>query len=121
VMALVLQHHGTADAVRRAAGQLRDRVCAEHRPKMTALMRMQDDAAALQVALNIVQRATDALGILPGTPFPARPSPSESPPDQGHMPAKAGPVTGEPVHLPEIIHAESQRKGLRHDPAVRLG
>lgn len=23
--------------------------------------------------------------------------------------------------LPEIIHAESQRKGLRHDPAVRLG
>lgn len=37
------------------------------------------------------------------------------------MPAKAGPVTGEPVHLPEIIHAESQRKGLRHDPAVRLG
>ncbi len=98
VMALVLQHHGTADAVRRAAGQLRDRVCAEHRPKMTALMRMQDDAAALQVALNIVQRATDALGILPGTAFPARPSPSESPPDQGHMPAKAGPVTGEPVH-----------------------
>ncbi|EQB0382789.1 hypothetical protein QVN01_22525 [Pseudomonas aeruginosa] len=98
VMALVLQHHGTADAVRRAAGQLRDRVCAEHRPKMTALMRMQNDAAALQVALNIVQRATDALGILPGTPFPARPSPSESPPDQGHMPAKAGPVTGEPVH-----------------------
>ncbi|EPB6485942.1 hypothetical protein ACRQ9B_006566, partial [Pseudomonas aeruginosa] len=81
VMALVLQHHGTADAVRRAAGQLRDRVCAEHRPKMTALMRMQDDAAALQVALNIVQRATDALGILPGTAFPARPSPSESPPD----------------------------------------
>ncbi|HIE1089287.1 TPA: hypothetical protein ACXJFW_001141 [Pseudomonas aeruginosa] len=78
--------------------QLRDRVCAEHRPKMTALMRMQDDVAALQVALNIVQRATDALGILPGTPFPARPSPSESPPDQGHMPAKAGPVTGEPVH-----------------------
>ncbi|HBO8679391.1 TPA: hypothetical protein L5B49_001609 [Pseudomonas aeruginosa] len=73
VMALVLQHHGTADAVRRAAGQLRDRVCAEHRPKMTALMRMQDDAAALQVALNIVQRATDALGILPGTPFPAGP------------------------------------------------
>lgn len=82
----------------RAAGQLRDRVCAEHRPKMTALMRMQNDAAALQVALNIVQRATDALGILPGAPFPARPSPSESPPDQGHMPAKAGPVTGEPVH-----------------------
>ncbi len=73
VMALVLQHHGTADAVRRAAGQLRDRVCAEHRPKMTALMRMQDDAAALQLALNIVQRATDALGILPGTPFPAGP------------------------------------------------
>lgn len=68
VMALVLQHHGTADAVRRAAGQLRDRVCAEHRPKMTALMRMQDDAAALQVALNIVQRATDALGILAGKP-----------------------------------------------------
>lgn len=98
VMALVLQHHGTADAVRRAAGQLRDRVCAEHRPKMTALMRMQDDAAALQVALNIVQRATGALGILAGKPYPARPSPSESPPDQGHMPAKAGSVTGEPVH-----------------------
>ncbi|HEJ2488810.1 TPA: hypothetical protein SL179_002155 [Pseudomonas aeruginosa] len=73
VMALVLQHHGTADAVRRAAGQLRDRVCAEHRPKMTALMRMQDDVAALQVALNIVQRATDALGILPETAFPAGP------------------------------------------------
>ena len=26
------------------------------------------------------------------------PLPSEGPPDQGHMPAKAGPVTGEPVH-----------------------
>ncbi|HBP1607782.1 TPA: hypothetical protein L5U91_002460 [Pseudomonas aeruginosa] len=46
----------------------------------------------------IEQCATDALGILAGKPFPARPSPSESPPDQGHMPAKAGPVTGEPVH-----------------------
>ncbi len=32
-----------------------------------------DERAALQVALNIVQRATDALGILPGTPFPAGP------------------------------------------------
>ena len=72
---------------------------------MTALMRMQDDAAALQVALNIVQRATDALGILPGTPFPARPSPSESPPDQGHMPAKAGPSPVSRCILPEIIHA----------------
>lgn len=40
---------------------------------MTALKRMQDDAMALQVALNIVQRATEALGILLGTPFPAGP------------------------------------------------
>lgn len=97
-LAVVEDAASKGDAARRAAGQLRDRVCAEHRPKMTALMRMQDDVAALQVALNIVQRATDALGILAGKPFPARPSPSESPPDQGHMPAKAGPVTGEPVH-----------------------
>ncbi len=105
VMALVLQHHGTADAVRRAAGQLRDRVCAEHRPKMTALMRMQDVVAALQVALNIVQRATDALGILPGTAFPARPSPSESPPDQGTCPPRLVPSPVSRCILPEIIHA----------------
>ena len=67
---------------------------------------MQDDAAALQVALNIVQRATDALGIPGGKPFPARPSPSESPPDQGHTcPPRLVPSPVSRCILPEIIHA----------------
>ncbi|MFP9018766.1 hypothetical protein ACLI37_29340 [Pseudomonas aeruginosa] len=48
VMALVLQHHGTADGVRRAAGQFRDRGCAEHRAKMCARMRKEEDAATRQ-------------------------------------------------------------------------
>lgn len=118
VMALVLQHHGPANAVRRAAGQLRDRVFAEHRPKMTAPMRMQDDTAALQVALNIVQRATDALGILAGKPFPARPSPSEGPPDQGTCPPRLVPSPVNRCILPEIIHDAAQRKGLRNRPVI---
>ncbi len=121
VMALVLQHHGTADAVRRAAGQLRDRVCAEHRPKMTALMRMQDDVAALQVALNIVQRATDALGILAGKPFPARPSPSESPPDQGTCPPRLVPSPVSRYILPEIIHARGPTERVAEQPGRRAG
>lgn len=69
-MALVLQVHGTAEAVRQLAGRIRDKVCMEHRPKMRALARLQNDELVLQTALNIVQRATDALGIHPGTPFP---------------------------------------------------
>ncbi|UXJ54852.1 DUF7740 domain-containing protein [Pseudomonas citronellolis] len=69
-VALVLQVHGTAEAVRQLAGRIRDKVCMEHRPKMRALARLQNDELVLQTALNIVQRATDVLGIHPGTPFP---------------------------------------------------
>ncbi|MFK8398122.1 hypothetical protein M2D07_006375 [Pseudomonas sp. BGr12] len=69
VMALVLRIHGTADAVRQLARRIRDKVCMEHRPKMRALARMENDDQALRTALTIVQRATDALGIYPGQPF----------------------------------------------------
>ncbi len=105
VMALVLQHHGTADAVRRAAGQLRDRVCAEHRPKMTALMRMQEDVAALQVALNIVQRATDAWASWRESRFRPDLRPAKAHRIRGTCPPRLVPSPVSRCILPEIIHA----------------
>lgn len=68
--ALVLRIHGTAGAVRQSAHRIRDKVCMEHRPKMRALARMESDDQVLRTALTVVQRATDALGIYPGQPFP---------------------------------------------------
>lgn len=73
IMALTLRIHGTADAVRQTARNLRFKVCMEHQPKMKALAKLADDRATLQSALNIVQRATDALGVLPGVPFEVLP------------------------------------------------
>lgn len=70
VMALVLANVGTAEAVRQAARNIRDKVCMEHRPKMRALAKLADDAAVMRCAINIVERATDAMGIHPGEPFP---------------------------------------------------
>lgn len=66
VMAMVLREHGTPDAVRKAAGRLRDKVCMEHRTIMARLMRMSDDAVVMTVARNIANRGTDAMGVLPG-------------------------------------------------------
>lgn len=66
VFALSLSIHGTADAAR----QMRDKVCMEHQPKLNLLARIEDDAKVMQAVVNIVQRATDQLGILPGVTFP---------------------------------------------------
>ncbi len=70
VLALVLALHGTAAAVRRAARQMADKVCMEQQPGMKRLAKVEDDAKVMAAATNIVQRATDQLGILPGQPFP---------------------------------------------------
>lgn len=75
VMALVLREHGTAAAIRAAAHRLAGKVMREQQPKMKALARLPDDKAVIQCALNIVQRTTDALGILPGQPFVFGPVP----------------------------------------------
>lgn len=69
ILALVLKVHGTAQAVRDTAVRIRTKVCMEHQPKMKALSRLADDGAVLRAAYNIVQRATDALGIHPGAVF----------------------------------------------------
>ena len=66
---LSLKLHGTADAVRQLARDVRFKVCIEHQPKMKALAKLEKDAAVLQCAVNIVQRVTDALDIHPGKPI----------------------------------------------------
>lgn len=68
-LALTLRIHGTADAVRQTAKNLRHKVCMEHQPKIKLLAKIEDDAAVLKCAKNIVQRVTDALDIHPGQPF----------------------------------------------------
>lgn len=85
LMALSLKAHGTADQVRQLARNVRDKVCMEHRPKMRALARLADDALVMRAALNIVQRGTDALGILPGEVFETRKQPVVVPPPKCHM------------------------------------
>lgn len=72
VMALVLTIHGTPHAIRQAAHNLKDKVCMEHRAKMRALARMEDDAAVMRCATGMVEAATDSLGILVGERFPVR-------------------------------------------------
>ncbi|MND20835.1 hypothetical protein D3C76_48270 [compost metagenome] len=75
IFALSLRNHGTADAIRSTAARIRDKVCMEHRPKMRLLAKTTDDAKVMQAAMNIVQRATDQLGIHPGVEFkPKQPS-----------------------------------------------
>lgn len=69
VLALSLRLYGTAAAIRKAAIGMRNKVCMEHQPKMKLLAKTEDDAMVMQVAVNIVQRATDQLGILPGEVF----------------------------------------------------
>lgn len=68
MLALSLKFHGTADAIRQLARDVRFTVCMEHQPKVKALARMESDQAVLQCAVNIVQRVTDALDIHPGVP-----------------------------------------------------
>ena len=69
IMALTLRIHGTADAIRKTAMNIRFKVCMEHQPKMKALAKLKKDEDVIRCAINIVQRATDAMGILPGEPF----------------------------------------------------
>lgn len=85
-MALVLRNHGTVNAVRAAAHRMATRVCMEQQPKLKAIARRPTNLEArrrdpgvrlngvpddevLNVARNIVDRVTNALGIAPGVPF----------------------------------------------------
>lgn len=94
IMALTLRIHGTADAVRQTAHNLRFKVCMEHQPKMKALARLENDAEVLLCAFNIVQRATDALGILPGEIFEVIPRAELIDPPRCHF--KPMRLAGEP-------------------------
>ena len=85
LMALSLKIHGTVGEVRQLARNIRNDVCMEHRPKMRALSKLPDDRLVMQAALNIVQRGTDALGILPGEVFEIRKQPVVVPPPKCHM------------------------------------
>lgn len=69
IFALSLKNHGTAKAIRATARLIRDKVCREHRSKMAALARLENDEAVISCALNIVQRVTDMIGIHPGVAF----------------------------------------------------
>lgn len=68
-MALTLRIHGTADAIRQTARNMRHKVCMEHQPKVKLLAKLGDDNAVLKCAKNIVQHVTDQIGIAPGQPF----------------------------------------------------
>lgn len=94
VMALTLRIHGTADAVRQAAFNLRLKVCMEHQPKMKALARLENDSEVLLCAHRIVQQATDALGILPGQLFEVLPALELADPPRCHF--KPMRLAGEP-------------------------
>lgn len=89
-MALVLRLHGTVEAVRAAAHVMAPQVCMEQQPKLKAIARRPTNLEArrrdpsvrlngvpddevLNVARNIVERVTDALGIAPGVPFEVLP------------------------------------------------
>lgn len=69
IMALTLRIHGTAEAIRKTAMSLRFKVCMEHQPRMKQLAKLDKDEEVILCAFNIVQRATDTLGILPGRLF----------------------------------------------------
>lgn len=94
IMALSLRIHGTADAIRKAAMNIRFKVCMEHQPKMKALAKLKNDADVIRCAIKIVQRATDAMGILPGEPFELIPEDVIQDPPRCHM--KPMLLAGEP-------------------------
>lgn len=85
LMALSLKTHGTAEQIRQLARNIRDKVCMEHRPKMRALSKITDDSVVLGTAIKIVQRGTDALGILAGEVFEIRKPPVLVEPPKCHL------------------------------------
>lgn len=93
-IALTLRIHGTADAVRQTARNLRFKVCMEHQPKMKALAKLEKDEEVILCAFNIVQRATDKLGILPGRLFEVLPAAELVDPPKCHY--KVMRLAGEP-------------------------
>lgn len=94
IMALNLRIHGTADAIRQTARNIRFKVCKEHQPKMKQLANLEKDEEVILCAFNIVQRATDALGILPGKLFEFIPvGIIQDPPRCHYKPMR---LTGEP-------------------------
>lgn len=94
IMALTLRIHGTADAIRKTAMNIRFKVCKEHQPKMKALAKLKKDEDVIRCAINIVQRATDAIGILPGKQFEFIPGGIIQDPPRCHY--KAMRLSGEP-------------------------
>lgn len=94
IMALTLRIHGTADAIRQTARNLRFKVCMEHQPKMKALAKLEKDEEVILCAFNIVQRATDAMGIHPGKLFEVLPPAELQDPPRCHY--KPMRLAGEP-------------------------
>jgi predicted secreted Zn-dependent protease len=68
-MALVIRIHNTADAIRKLAWQLKDKVCLEHQPNMKRLSREPDDQKVWNAALKIVNRVCEMWKISPEIPF----------------------------------------------------
>lgn len=85
-LALSVRLHGTVDAARATARRMAQKVCMEHRPRLTALSRRPTnveqhrrdpgvklngvlDEDVLWVARRIIERVSDALGVAPGVPF----------------------------------------------------
>ena len=68
-MAISLDHHDSAQAIRELAQTLVPLVCLEHQPNMKRLSREPDDEKVIDAALKIVNRVCNLMGIYPGEEF----------------------------------------------------
>lgn len=67
--ALCIRAHDSADAIRKLARNLVDKVCREHQPNMKLLSRTMDDEKVWNAAMKIVNRVCEMWRIEPETPF----------------------------------------------------
>lgn len=85
--ALSIRLYGTADALRKTARNISDKVCRQQQPGMKRLSREPNDDKVWLAATNIVNRVTDMLGIFPGEMIPLVPfeEPKEPEADEGEI------------------------------------
>lgn len=67
--AISLRLYDSADALRKVARNLVDKVCFEHQPNMKRLWRESSDEKVFTAVLNIVSRVCDMLGCGEPGPF----------------------------------------------------
>ena len=84
--ALTIRLYGTADALRKTARNITDKVCRQQKPGMKRLSKAPDDVV-WEATSKIVNRVTDMLKILPGEQIPLVPfeEPKEPKADEGEI------------------------------------